>query len=590
MPTNGSGKVQARPGKTIYFLGQSADGPVYQPLQPKSSLQAESLFGSREESGLTRAYQVAHEEYPDADYVLVRMNGTHAHIEVDGILFDITFTPVSNESYYTDWEIEAGDEGLIVSKEIEEEIIEHHLLYRKTIAEMAEEAEYLSYDADHPFPFTLSSTKDDLPGDGLMQVPTFVLTMETTHSLSYPLAMEIICTRAGERYNSIEISTSESGILVQLPNGEQYSFSYTNAPTLKKLEQEWQRREMAQRFPLRFTTSHPDFSTHLLTYVTPLLTSDGTDGFATTADEYFMMIQDAYEMLEGVPMDVIVPLGASFNTPHHVYHYGDGPYATISYSPSVSPLTLVDEETGNPITFHEQLLEFIRTQRSVGIVTHGMLNLRPITEQYVTHRLVEQLQAFGVLQSRLGFIFPSIEGPVDEGGHISIVAQGIEAPDGWIDGTVLYAGAWVNHEHITNIPITNSYSISPHIQPTIVQELASMGIVSFNYAHRRGYVVAYGITGALPNSDWSNADHIRAVQVTLEEIGPLLDRQIGNQDGIAIIELEEELNARIESLVERRILTSGQARIRLKDNKVFLHYLPRNGLRELVAVGGAIDG
>ena len=581
----------SRPGKTVFLLGQSMHGASLSPISPKSNREAIQSFGPPDESPLTHAYMAGHEEHPDTDYVLMRINGVHATAEVDGLLFEATFTPAGESDYYQDWEVFAGTDGIVLHKEIDDISVEHHLLYRDTLKEMVEEAEYLSFTMDQPFPVLLSTDSEDLPGNVLQVIPPFTLDGEVHHVLSFPLKMQCTSTKAGESYNSIEISADDTAVLVQTPSGEQYSFAHTDTPTLGELLEAWQRKEQLMEFPLTLSIDRKElgdsilnFPTSLLSYVFPISTAGGDDDYVTDADSYFLLLQEAYELLEGVPMDVIVPLGAFFNTPHEVHHYGEHDYGDIPYTPSLSPLTLVDAETQEHVSFHRQLLEFIRYQRGVGLVTHGMINLLPRSQKQTNRTWIQELETFDSVTERNGFVFRNQDGPVDEGGHISIVAQGVETEHGWIDGAVVYAGAWVQSQRMTNVIVVNQNKAIPQIQPDVAKEFAARGILSFTHSHRRGYVVAYGITAGLPNSDWSNADHIRAVQITLQHVEPLLSERIGS---VADLDrLEESLNEVLGDLKEQRILASGRAEIHPDDNKVYLRYRPRHGLRELTAIGG----
>lgn len=71
-------------GKTLYLLGTSEDGPIYQPVRIKNKIHAAQIFGDRNVGTLIKAFEQAYDIDSTISIFLMRISGKSATLKVEG--------------------------------------------------------------------------------------------------------------------------------------------------------------------------------------------------------------------------------------------------------------------------------------------------------------------------------------------------------------------------------------------------------------------------------------------------------------------------------------------------------------------------
>lgn len=298
-------------------------------------------------------------------------------------------------------------------------------------------------------------------------------------------------------------------------NGENFVYANTNAPLLR---------------------------TDTILDANPLeqYLAGGDDGINVTKNEMYIALHTAYEVLEGRGIHVIVPLGVYFDDVYDPSYYGTAIYGRSGFTSGDDVLMLYDNQTQKRCTFHEQLIDFCRNQQKSGFITHGVIGLRPFSEDLInnmpnlgymyTARLLE-VTAFN---DRLGL--SDVAGTVvrDKGWYISIFCGDFLFNEGfeneyWDNGAVIYAGMIATSGttgHTTNMPVPTDTTLNrdgtpktPKYRPEYSSDelklLARLGAVACRVSPKHGLVVYNGVTPALPDSELHDLANVKMVQYTL---------------------------------------------------------------------------
>jgi hypothetical protein len=295
----------------------------------------------------------------------------------------------------------------------------------------------------------------------------------------------------------------------------------------------------------------------------------GDDGIDIKKDDLYIALESAYEMLQGLYIDVIVPVGAFLDDAHPVAFYGQGIYGTSYYAADRDYLSLIDTENNNHVvTFHEQLINFCRKQESFGVFTHGVIGLNPVEDpSFVTDHpfsyIIRLLQATA-FKDRYGFAEFNQGNWIDHGHYVSVVAgefvwnKGTEE-EYFDNGYLVYAAmiaSLFGKNTTTNQPVPAPVDLRYEFLTEELTEMANMGVVSFRRSVKRGIVVANGVTAALPDSDLHYIANVRMIQLTMAMVDQVIEPYIGANmvPVIANKEIEKAVDTVLQYLQEQGIL------------------------------------
>lgn len=400
------------------------------------------------------------------------------------------------------------------------------------------------------------------------------------------IALEARAWGGGTAYNGIVIESDGVALSVRRPDGVGRSYDLSEFGTLGELCSFIGAEAEAGLCPIVLSASSATFPVKDLGSFSMTL-DGGEDRLYLTVDERFLALQEAYSLLEGFVFDVVCPLGAYFDTPSLARAYQTGNYGQVHYGPEVEALTLVDS-WGKPARFHSQLLEFLRYSRQGPMIPHGVMSLYPRLEEGAYLDLAGQLRVEGTLLTREGFLAQGDRGMIDEGGLLSIIAQGVMVGGRWVSLAPVYAALWCQDRlSLTNAPAPIQGEIVPVLTGSELKELADLGVAGFAFSPRHGWVVAYGVTAAPEGDRWRNADNMRAVQKTLHDMNAVLDQEVGRggQWAIRRYELEKELKEILSRRKQAGFIKDASVEVGVDTPEIRLAFIPRQTTQAITARG-----
>lgn len=268
---------------------------------------------------------------------------------------------------------------------------------------------------------------------------------------------------------------------------------------------------------------------------------DGTDGLDLTKNQRYLALDDAYSLLEGYYIDIIVPVEAFFDDSHPVAFYGQGVYGTSYYASKRDYLSLTDAEDQDQIvSFHKQLITFCSTQQSFGIFTHGVIGLHPVEDPTIINRypysFIEKLVQVTAFKDRRGLSTTQSGQTVDYGNYISVVAGEFIYKAGtseeyfnnfYLVYAAMVAGIFTDIS-TTNRPVPLSdISLRYEFSTEEIRDMADIGVVTFRNSVRKGIVVCNGVTAALSSSDMHYVSNVRMVQLTMSLVDQATQDLVG---------------------------------------------------------------
>ena len=296
----------------------------------------------------------------------------------------------------------------------------------------------------------------------------------------------------------------------------------------------------------------------------------GNDGTEISKNYTYLELELAYDILQGRNVDVIVPVEAFIDDIHPVFLYaGDSYYGSAVYESRSDYLSLLDTENDDqPVTFHEQLIEFCRRQTLLGCMSLGIMGFRPMVKvpdsiaydnSYITRIL--DMTAF---RRRTGFIDYVNGRFYDKGFYLLPVGSELIYRHGDTEyhdnGYVRYAAlAASTFETTTNMMIGDDVELRYELSNQTRSDLSRLGIVTFRKSVRKGLVVQSGVTAASEETDYHTLANVRMVQLTIVTMNSVIDH-IRSQEYT-------------DELLRRYIETSlGEALLSLKESGVLTEY------------------
>jgi hypothetical protein len=254
----------------------------------------------------------------------------------------------------------------------------------------------------------------------------------------------------------------------------------------------------------------PDFNVPL---------SGGTDGVNATKNELHTYLTEVYDLLLGRGIDVVCPAGVYFDDVRISSYYGEDTYGEAYYSPEGDYLTLTDED-GNPLTFHGQLADFCLAQQEFGIMTLGVMGMRPIEsldqlKQYEYSYLLA-IARNTPFADRYHFEEVNNGLKIDKGLFLNIVcADCLDSDNNLVSGAAAYASILACTpigQTTTNQVIRSAVAQRFEFSSDIQKEFSDLGIVTFRTSPKRGLTVVNGVTAALLPSEYHFVLSTRTVQ------------------------------------------------------------------------------
>ena len=423
---------------------------------------------------------------------------------------------------------------------------------------------------------------------------------------------------AGVKYNDIKISIEQltyftgniEWALVVYPHevlGEPVAYFLKDFPKLGLLIQAINADTDAGRGCIYTNTVHYGLSSLVLTDngEEEILLSGGLDGLDASKNDLYRALDKTYQLLEGRGIRIIVPLGVYFDDMWDQYFYNLDTYGNAYYTREEDPLDItrtggqihstngmfmqiynslvfnefysqseehedliVTDGEGDQCTFHEQLIDFCRAQQRFGMITHGVLGLRPFSDWLIQnmhtleYKHVPRLVTVTALGSRMGFY--DHDSQRDKGFYISIFAGDFlftyDNPY-WDSGAVVYATMIAKHglEGTSNKVIPGNPEYRPILQSTELKALSTLGVVGCRTSPIKGMVVHNGVTPGLYQGELHNLANVTMAQIAVFHINQILQEYKGEpippeRVPIVVMNLKRDINETLAMLQDNQII------------------------------------
>lgn len=344
---------------------------------------------------------------------------------------------------------------------------------------------------------------------------------------------------AGSKYNDVafQVTYDENReihiFLLTLADGERISYEMPTYMTIGGFTKVLNDDCRLGRHTIMASTDHPETPFSALQFFLDLEVhlQDGDDEINATRDELYLACDLAYQILQGRPVDIVVPVGMYVDDVHPAYLYGSAVYGSSFYSSSSDYLSLVDTLNNNKVvSYHEQLIEFCREQMRLGYMTHGIIGMRPFVSVPLNVEnddlYISRLAQSTAFKDRHGFLEYRNGQWYDKGYFVTVVTMELVFANGdyYNNGAVRYAAMLTGHyDSTTNMKVGDDVSLRYELSDKAMAALSRLGVVSFRNSVRHGIVVHSGVTASSPDTELHNVANVRMIQITLAYMNEAVD-------------------------------------------------------------------
>lgn len=384
-------------------------------------------------------------------------------------------------------------------------------------------------------------------------------------------------TDGGEAYNQITITVGDA-VLAISEGGETRTYSFQDYPTLFRLVEQINRHASLGYSRVVASTVYPEMPSIRLVPVSTQL-GGGQDNLMPTKNDLYLLLEQAYDILEGWRTDVVVPLGVYFDDVIDPYFYGQLPawYGESNYTAPDDYLTYTHPQTGERCTFHGQLARFCARQTHFGLMAHGVLGLRPLPPPELVAALdfsfPVELVRYSCLHSRHGFSFKEAGTIYDRGHYLSLVCADLVSEGRRRSAAPAYAGliAAAGLESTTNTSVSGFSEQYVEFTGEDMRHLARWGLVTFRRSLKRGLVVTSGVTAGL-GGPLHYLPNVRSVQYVVARLKHALDPYLGLTRNP--VSAQDVVQQTVEQALRAMV---GEGVLRWYDFSVLVDSVPRSG-------------
>lgn len=278
--------------------------------------------------------------------------------------------------------------------------------------------------------------------------------------------------------------------------------------------------------------------------------SGGNSGLYYNKNMIYNCLEETYSILEGRPIDIILPLDVYFDD---VYTDDEMTYNDY-YSDDREYLTL--KKDNKYLNYYNQLLKFCVKQLNSGLITNGILGLQLTNDMFVDEDYyLDKLQYF----KKINVVDKEVE---DLKFLVSVCSCDLYARYGTaiINSSIVYSALCASlsvNTNTTNISIPKYFSLFNTFENEMLQNLSEAGFVSFRFSPlTKEVTVVNGVTTS-SHYAYKYFCNVRMVQISMCYINDLLKYFIGDNinDLIESGYLEDCLTTTLDNLVSASVLT-----------------------------------
>lgn len=362
---------------------------------------------------------------------------------------------------------------------------------------------------------------------------------------------------ANEKYNNIKIMIDSEALYIIYDNYEvgnyTLEYKYSDYITLQELAEainEDSRRLRSEVYCYANCEPHT-LSAGALEGVNPsfLKLTGGNSGLFYNKNMLYNCLSETYSILEGVDIDLILPLTANYDDTFTSKQDDIDMY----YDLSREYLTLKDNK--KYLSFYNQLLQFCINQMRFSYLTHGVMGFSSTNDPFINEEdYLDTIRHF----KKVNEVRPEYKKYKQ---LISVcvgdlyTTYGTRIYNGYLAYSTVIASISIT-ENTTNKLMPETMTLYNNFDNNTLSEFAKLGFTSFRYSPlKRNVVVSNGVTTS-DDDRFKYLCNIRMAQLAMGSVRNLLQKFIGKNiiNLVKTKELEQSLIDLLEDLSVKGVI------------------------------------
>lgn len=356
---------------------------------------------------------------------------------------------------------------------------------------------------------------------------------------------------ANEKYNNIKVMIDSEALYVMYDSYEVgdyvLEYKYSEHITLTELAEainEDSRRLRSEVYCYANCEPHT-LSAGALEGVNPSFSrlSGGNSGLFYNKNMLYNCLSETYSILEGVDIDLILPLTANYDDTFTSKEADLDSY----YDLSREYLTLKNGKKF--LSFYNQLLQFCIGQMRFGYLTHGMMGFSPTNDPFINEEsYIENIKHFKSVNETLPE-YRKYKQLISVCVGDLYTTYGTRVYNGYLAYSTVVASISIT-ENSTNKNMPETMTLYNNFGNETLSELAKIGFTTFRYSPlKRNVVVSNGVTTS-DDERFKYLCNIRMAQLAMGSVRNLLEKFIGKNVAnlVKTKELEQSLINLLENL------------------------------------------
>ena len=348
-------------------------------------------------------------------------------------------------------------------------------------------------------------------------------------------AFVIRSINSNEIYNDISITLLPDGISFDFPEKlktKSVTYLYKDYPTFKSLidKIDYDTENGLNHVTCRCTVDEDINIVGALDTVNQTITYlyGGNSGLTISKNNLYYCLKDTLKILEGYPVDIIVPLNAYIDDLElDDSLYGVSKYGDNSYLDTTDKLRV--KENNQKVSYYDLLLEYCINQLNFGIITLGVMGYNKTPDKYINENIDNYVNDVLISMLKENQIKPIFE---DYRQLISVIGGDIISSNQLenINGYILYSAMLADINTIDtpcNKQCKDDIYIFNEFNNEQLLKLSENGIVAFRHSPLKDSTVCSSCVTTCLKDDFKYIQNVRMIQCAVSCIYTIIDQCIG---------------------------------------------------------------
>jgi len=297
----------------------------------------------------------------------------------------------------------------------------------------------------------------------------------------------------------------------------------------------------------------------------------GNSGMNSNKNNLYIRLKKSLELLESIPIDIIVPLNMFIDDVHPKYLYDENYYSdfvTYTEDRDYLDITNVFKEQ---LHYHQPLIDFCNKQKSFGLNTHIVMGMNPIKNYDGDIDYIKNIVDLTPVATKKSIPTNTTASYLSVFGG-DIVKDNTLENNGYIQYACLLASV-LTIDNVTNKAFKGNVNQVQKFDNFALGMLADLGITTMRYSElQKKVVVNSGVTTADYNSPLHYVVNVRMIQIVLGQIKLTLEKHIGKIISILKSErmIADELDNLFNELQQGEIIKDFDYNLIFKENENLL--------------------